>query len=93
MTAILGATAAHANSDKPVYVSIGATARAPIGYVEFCNEMPKECIASASEPRDVVLTSKAWKDLVRVNKWVNDIDQAGDRHGSLGRGREVVLSR
>ena len=41
-------------------------------YVEFCNEMPKECIASASEPRDVVLTAKAWKDLVRVNKWVND---------------------
>ena len=40
MTAILGAAAAHANSDKPVYVSIGATARAPIGYVEFCNEMP-----------------------------------------------------
>ena len=73
MTAILGAAAAHANSDKPVHVSIGATARAPIGYVEFCNEMPKECIASASEPRDVVLTAKVWKDLVRVNKWVNDL--------------------
>ena len=72
MTVILGAAAAQASSDKPVHVSIGATARAPIGYVEFCNEMPKECVAAASEPRDVVLTAKAWKDLVRVNKWVND---------------------
>ena len=72
MIAMLGGAAAHANSDKPVYVSIGATARAPIGYVEFCNEMPKECSAAASEPRDVVLTAKVWKDLVRVNKWVND---------------------
>ena len=72
MIAILGAAAAEAASDKPIYVSVGATARAPIGYVEFCNEMPKECAASNSEPRDVVLTAKVWKDLVRVNKWVND---------------------
>ena len=35
--------------------------------------MPKECAAADSEPRDVVLTAKVWKDLVRVNKWVNDI--------------------
>ena len=34
--------------------------------------MPKECAAADSEPRDVVLTAKVWKDLVRVNKWVND---------------------
>ena len=34
--------------------------------------MPKECAVTASDPRDVVLTAKVWKDLVRVNKWVND---------------------
>ena len=39
--AILGAAAAEA-SEKPVYVAVGATARAPIGYVESCNELPKE---------------------------------------------------
>ena len=71
MIAILGAASAEA-AEKPIYVSVGATSRAPIGYVEFCNEMPKECIAAASEPRDVLLTAKVWKDLVRVNKWVND---------------------
>ena len=35
--------------------------------------MPKECAGQpTSEPRDVVLSAKVWKDLVRVNKWVND---------------------
>jgi len=69
---ILGAAAAEAASDRPIYVAVGATARAPIGWVEFCNENPKECAASATQPRDVVLTPKTWRDLVRVNKWAND---------------------
>ena len=38
----------------------------------------------------VVLTAEVWKDLVRVNRRVDD-RSAGDRHGPLGRGREVVL--
>jgi predicted transglutaminase-like cysteine proteinase len=63
---------AEAGSNGAIHVAVGATARAPIGYVEFCNEMPKECAASDIEPRDVVLTAKVWKDLVRVNKWAND---------------------
>ena len=71
MIALLGAAAAEA-SDKAVFVTVGTAARAPIGYIEFCNEMPRECAASNSEPRDVVLSAKVWKDLVRVNKWVND---------------------
>ena len=40
MIAMFGAAAAA--SDKPIHVSVGAAARAPIGYVEFCNEFPKE---------------------------------------------------
>ncbi len=59
-------------SDRPIYVSVGATARAPIGWLEFCNETPKECAGTSAQPRDVVLTPKVWKDMVRVNKWVND---------------------
>ena len=68
--AALGATAQ--GSDRTAYVAVGTTARAPIGWVEFCNENPKECSPASTEPRDVVLTAKVWKDLVRVNKWVND---------------------
>jgi predicted transglutaminase-like cysteine proteinase len=59
-------------SDRSAYVAVGTAARAPIGWVEFCNENPKECSVASSEPRDVVLTAKVWKDLLRVNKWVND---------------------
>jgi predicted transglutaminase-like cysteine proteinase len=70
--AALGTGPAEAGSNGLIHVAVGATARAPIGYVEFCNEIPKECAASDSEPRDVVLTAKVWKDLIRVNKWAND---------------------
>jgi predicted transglutaminase-like cysteine proteinase len=64
--------ASVAASDKPIYVSVGETSRPPIGWLEFCNEHPKDCATTASAPRDVILTARAWKDLVRVNKWVND---------------------
>src|SRR5437763_8824526 len=64
--------AAQAASDRPLFVSTGLPTRAPIGWVEFCSEYAPECEAKPLEPRDVVLTAKAWKDLVRVNKWVNE---------------------
>lgn len=72
MIAILGAAAAEAAPERPIYVSVGETARPPIGWLEFCNEHPRDCVATVSQPRDVVLTPKVWRDLVRVNKWVND---------------------
>jgi predicted transglutaminase-like cysteine proteinase len=40
--------------------------------LRFCEDRPQECTVQASTPRDVVLSAKAWKDLVHVNKWVND---------------------
>jgi predicted transglutaminase-like cysteine proteinase len=64
--------AAEAASDRPLFVTLGPSARAPIGWVEFCVEHAQECDVNALEPRDVVLTQKAWKDLARINKWVND---------------------
>ncbi|MBM3529847.1 MAG: transglutaminase [Alphaproteobacteria bacterium] len=69
--AVLGA-AAQAQSHRPIHVSVGETSRPPIGWVEFCNEHPRECATRPSQPRDVVLTQKAWRDLVRVNRWVNE---------------------
>ncbi len=71
MIAMFG-TASAVASERPIYVSVGNQARPPIGWVEFCNEHARECATTASDPRDVVLTSKAWKDLVRVNRWVNE---------------------
>jgi len=68
---LLSAGAAHA-SPRPLFVSLGDASRPPIGWIEFCVDNPRECSVPQGEPRDVVLSSRAWKDLVRINKWVND---------------------
>ena len=70
--AITAAPAPGEAVEHAIYVSVGAVSRPPIGWVEFCTENPKECTTAPSSPRDVVLTPKAWKDLVRVNRWVNE---------------------
>jgi len=57
---------------KELFVAVGATSRAPIGWVEFCAQYTRECDTRPLEPRDVVLAPKAWKDLQRVNRWVNE---------------------
>ena len=68
-TASLGG--ALATAERPVYVIVGETARPPIGWIDFCIEYKSECATQPSDPRDVVLTSKAWTDMVKVNAWVN----------------------
>jgi predicted transglutaminase-like cysteine proteinase len=57
--------------ERPLFISVGETTRAPIGWVEFCVEYDPECKTRPSAPRDVVLSSQAWKDLQRVNLYVN----------------------
>ena len=65
----IGAGAAGA---RVLYASLGDTARSPIGWVEFCADNPADCQTSHSQPRDIVMTQAAWKDLLRVNRWAND---------------------
>jgi predicted transglutaminase-like cysteine proteinase len=62
----------YAPRDHAVYAAVGATARAPIGWLEFCVEYKQECHAKPSAARDVVLTPKVWADMLKVNAWVND---------------------
>jgi predicted transglutaminase-like cysteine proteinase len=64
------AVPASAN-DELLFVSVGETTRAPIGWIEFCAQRAWECKVAPTAPRDVVLTGKAWKDLVRINRLVN----------------------
>jgi predicted transglutaminase-like cysteine proteinase len=68
----LAAVAPPAKANDLLFVTTGEQARAPIGWVEFCAEHPGECRVTPSAPRDVVMGNKAWTDLVRINKWVND---------------------
>jgi predicted transglutaminase-like cysteine proteinase len=71
IAALLVAPAAKAANERPLFIALGAGSRAPIGWVEFCSSHPAECESKTLEARDVVLTHKAWKDLVRINAWVN----------------------
>ena len=68
----LAALVSPAGANDLLFISTGEQARPPIGWVEFCAEHPVDCKASPSMPRDVVLGNKAWTDLVRINKWVNE---------------------
>jgi predicted transglutaminase-like cysteine proteinase len=70
---LVGLTAsAKAADERVLYASLGDSTRAPIGWVEFCAESPGECRSGSSEPRDIVMTQAAWRDLLRVNRWVNE---------------------
>ena len=70
--ALAAAVPSQAGANDLLFVSTGEATRAPIGWVEFCADSPKECRAGTTQPRDIVMTPTAWKDLVRVNRWVNE---------------------
>jgi predicted transglutaminase-like cysteine proteinase len=59
-------------TERLAYTPVLAQARAPIGWVEFCTQYPRDCAGAATEARDVVLTPRAWRDLEEVNTWVNN---------------------
>src|SRR5665213_2776588 len=63
---------ASAGDGRALYASLGDVTRAPIGWVEFCADNADECRGGPSEARDIVLTQTAWRDLLKVNRWVND---------------------
>lgn len=71
--AVLAASAGLAAAqERPLFISVSDVARPPIGWISFCSERPRECAATPSAPVDVVLSEQVWRDLVRVNRWVND---------------------
>jgi len=69
--AALTAPAAGKADERPLFIGVGNTVKAPIGWVEFCVEYEPECQTKPTLPRDVVLSTQAWKDLDRVNLYVN----------------------
>jgi predicted transglutaminase-like cysteine proteinase len=65
------ASSADAASERPTFISLGATARAPIGWVDFCAQNRRECDTQPMRARDVVLSATTWRELVRINRLVN----------------------
>jgi predicted transglutaminase-like cysteine proteinase len=58
-------------AERALFITLGADVRPPIGWALFCIEHPVECEVEQLEARDVVLTTKAWTALNRVNSLVN----------------------
>lgn len=69
--ALLVMASASVASAAELFISVEAMVDPPYGWVEFCKSQPRECDGHTSMPRNVVLSAGAWKDLVRVNTWVN----------------------
>lgn len=44
----------------------------PIGWVQFCGENPADCQVSALNGRVAKLDNRAWREMVRINREVND---------------------
>ena len=63
---------AAAEPTRVLYSPVGEVARAPIGWVDFCDDHPRDCAVKATPARDVVLSAAAWRDLVRINRHVNN---------------------
>jgi predicted transglutaminase-like cysteine proteinase len=72
LTAGLATSTTKAASDQQLFITLGAPTRPPIGWSDFCIEYAPECETKPLEARDVVMTPKAWRDLSRINKWVNE---------------------
>jgi predicted transglutaminase-like cysteine proteinase len=69
--AILVGPRPGAAQEQLLYAAVGDVTRPPIGWVEFCAEHASECKVAPSEPRNVVLTLRLWRELARINQTVN----------------------
>jgi predicted transglutaminase-like cysteine proteinase len=72
---ICAAQSAHAAEQavgRQAYVAVGENTRAPIGWKQFCQDHPDECNVSPAQAVDVQLTKSAYKEMERINRYVND---------------------
>lgn len=72
VAALAAAPSTGVATERPLYVSVGKVTSAPIGWVDFCGAHKQECAPAPAAPRDVVLTERSFRDLDRVNRWVNE---------------------
>ena len=68
---ISGIPAVAAGFGYPAHTPVSEVTRPPIGWIEFCVEYYPECKTKPSVPRDISLTTQAWHELERINRWVN----------------------
>jgi predicted transglutaminase-like cysteine proteinase len=72
LVASVMAAAAQSNAPVASYVSTVGDTLPPIGWVQFCGDNPQECNVQAMAPRVASLDDRRWKQLVRINRDVNE---------------------
>ena len=72
------ASVAIARNDSQMPSQAGRDARAPSGYLAFCDRNPEECRAHPDQPNKVRFTSALWDKLEKVNLVVNTTVHAED---------------
>lgn len=54
-----------------VNVALGAPTSPPIGWVQFCQDNPGECVSRTMAPAKITLTETSWRRIVKINADVN----------------------
>jgi predicted transglutaminase-like cysteine proteinase len=68
----IDALPAVAGPERLAHVVVSEVTKPPPGWVEFCVRQPGECAGTTTTPQNPALSPKAWRELVQVNKWVNE---------------------
>ncbi len=71
---LAGIAAATAQSAVPASsaAATGPQALPPIGWIQFCSDNPVDCAVQKLTARVAKLDARAWRELVRINREVND---------------------
>lgn len=59
------------NARESAFLTVHGETKAPIGYVQYCQERSWECRNTTAEPKDVDMTRARMAELDYVNRWVN----------------------
>jgi len=72
--ALAAFSSASAQSTPPMTTAALVTSDTlpPIGWVQFCADQPVDCDVPALAPRPAALDDKRWKQLLRINRDVNN---------------------
>lgn len=71
LVALMGYPSAGTARVFPLNMVVGESTAAPDGWFQFCADYKSECKVDPSEPKQVALSQHAWKELLRINGWVN----------------------
>lgn len=53
------------------HIPTGGDTSVPYGWVDFCQRYRGECDGTTAPAKDIELTSRALREIERINKWVN----------------------